>query len=126
MPGEDRKMIKRLSTVAIMLVAACGGITVPSDPASQEGVIVERDIPTSFEKDRPTIWVKDALDDECGVIYVIAPDTDLFRRDDGGAATGIGVADLEVGARVRVWTGAVLRSCPGQATADAVELLART
>jgi hypothetical protein len=101
----------------------CGGITTPSEPASQEGIVVERDRPTSFEKDRPTIWVKDDLEAECGVIYVIARSTDLFTRDADGRVSQIGVDDVTVGAAVRVWTDLILTSCPGQATADAVELV---
>lgn len=104
------------------LVMACHGITVPSDPASQEGIIVERDRPTSFSDDQPTIWVKDALEDECGVIYMISDETDLLLRSSIGRFSRARLGDLEVGVRVRVWTDLILTSCPGQATAEAVEI----
>lgn len=104
------------------LVIACDGITVPSDPASQEGIIVERDRPNSFSEDRPWIWVKDALDDECGVIYMISDETDLVLRGASGKRSRARIGDLEVGARVRVWTDLIRDSCPGQATAEAVEV----
>lgn len=116
-------MIHRWRLPVLVLLTGCGGITVPSEPASQEGIVVERDRPTSFEKDRPTIWVKDDLEDECGVIYVIGRGTDLFTRDAAGRVSQIRVDDLTVGATVRVWTDLRFTSCPGQATAEAVELV---
>lgn len=117
-------MKRRSGFLVLGLLMACSGITVPSDPASQEGVIVGRDRSTSFDKDRPTIWVKDDVDDECGVIYVIVPRTELFTRGPHGQVRPIEVVDLKTGAAVRVWTDLILTSCPAQATAQAVELLA--
>lgn len=116
-------MSRRPWALGAALLASCSGITVPSDPAAQEGVIVERDRPTSFAHDRPTIWVKDHVEDECGVIYVIVEGTDLTRRTPLGGLDRATLADLQVGARVRVWTDVVLQSCPGQASAEAVEVL---
>jgi hypothetical protein len=105
------------------VIAACDGITAPSEPAFQEGIIVERDRRTPSSGDRFTIWVKDRLDDECGVIYALTDDTDLFLRSANGHSSRGHVADLEVGAVVRVWTKVVMDSCPGQATATAVEVV---
>ena len=87
----------------IALLAACNDITEPSDSAYQEGIIVGRDLSTSFSGDRPTIWVKVAPEEECGTIFMIAAKTNLIRRGPSGKLSRAHLADLEVGASVRVW-----------------------
>ena len=111
---------------ALLLLAACNSsVTYPNDPTgAMTGPIVARDLDTSFSKDEPTVHVKEAVSDECGVIFVISNDTVLFERV-AGRAREIDVDELEVGAIVRVWTDVVLQSCPGQASAHQLELLSR-
>lgn len=109
--------------VGLMIMAACNDITVPEDSPGTTGLIVERDRPTSFSMNRPTIWVKETEESECGVIFVITDATEIFRRDRLGRASSIDDGALPVGSRVRVWSDFVLRSCPGQATAEVVELV---
>lgn len=123
-PAAAQLISRSLSLAALMAITACNPSILPSTPSVHEGVIVERDRPTSFEQTLPTIWVKETVEEECGVIYVVTPGTDLFART-GSGVEEIGVDRLAVGATVRIWTDIVLTSCPGQGRADAVELIGR-
>jgi hypothetical protein len=107
------------------VVLGCGGTSLPSDRPSQEGIIVEqgRRLPTT--EGRPTIWVKDDLEDECGTIYALGEGTTLAFRNANGGSGDAELEDLEVGAAVRVWADVERPSCPGQAVARAVEVRER-
>ena len=69
------------------------------------------------------IHVKDPPDEECGIVFTVAPDA--LVRD---SATGERLRDLPVvlapGARVAVWYDFVFESCPGQSWTEAIERLA--
>lgn len=110
-----------------LLAGAAVSCTSPAAPAptgdpSATGVIVARDVSISIGGP-PTMHVKDPIDEECGVIYLLRSSTPVFRRTSGGRTTAASAADLTVGRRVGVWTDLVLDSCPGQAEAKAVVLL---
>lgn len=108
---------------SVFIFGGCNGVTVPERDPIQEGVIVERGRRTPTSDDRPTIWVKDDPSDECGVVYSISGESELWTRDPLGRTRRIGVERLEVDARVRVWASGILLSCPGQASAEAVEIV---
>ena len=109
------------------LLTSCGLLTDPElpDGSAQAGVIVALNRPTSISSGRTTIHVKDDQDEECGIIYTIGDDTRIRRRTADGDLEKASIDALRTGRKVRVWAtgGVVLTSCPGQAGADAVELL---
>jgi hypothetical protein len=94
----------------------------PEPYASSSGLIVGRDVQLSIGGP-PSIHVKDTVGDKCGCMYLIRPVTVIRRRTIAGALVSASYADLTVGARVRVRTQLVLLSCPGQASADSVQIL---
>jgi hypothetical protein len=125
------------TTLTTLGVSACASLTSPTlperDPSLPDreaygpATIVARDAATSFSKDLPTMHVKTSTDDECGIVFTLTGETEIARRTPGGELDPARAADLRVGRVVRVWAigDAVARSCPGQATAEAVELLPR-
>lgn len=88
------------------------------------GPIVARDVPTSVSDDPPTIHVKETEDEECGVLFWIGSETEIGRATGAGTIEPADVEDLRPGLTVAVWPdGGTFDSCPGQAGADAVEIL---
>jgi len=132
-----RGILAATLTTATLGVAACASLTAPTLPqrdpslpgreAYGPATIVARDAATPFPKDRPTMHVKESTDEECGIVFTLTDATEIARRTPGGELEPARVEDLRVGRTVRVWAlgDAVARSCPGQATAEAVELLPR-
>ena len=118
---HGRRSATLLAAAAALLLTSCGeSIMMPDDQdGSMYGVIVALDRPTSSSGDNPTVHVKRNPLEECGVIFTITDDTALAEgdRDD---LHEIEPEDLRVGAFVRVWTDGVMRSCPGQAWANAL------
>lgn len=102
-------------------VASCSAAAAPSNPPVI-GQIVSRDVAISIGGP-PSIHVKDSIDEECGVIFLVRPSTLVFRRTHDGRTASASLSDLTVGRRVGVWSDGVLESCPGQASAKAVEVL---
>jgi hypothetical protein len=96
--------------------------TPPEGMGATEGPIVQRDRPTSFSDGRPTIHVR-RDDDECGVIFVIDHRTDIMRVGTDDTRSRGSVEDLVVGRVVRAYSTVIMKSCPAQATALAVEVL---
>src|SRR5690606_27812057 len=88
-----------------------------------EGTIVARDLETSIGGP-PTIRIKEDPADECGIVFVVQPSTGITYRGER-VSPSRGDEMLTVGSRVRVSTSVVLRSWPGQATADAIDILSR-
>lgn len=121
----DKRRI--LTTAVAAVLAGCSVVTGPDLPDGDptiEGVVVAKDVHAPTAPDSPTVHVKKANRDECGIIFVVGDDTDILQR--------IGPFDLErsdldairSGDRVRVWsTGPILESCPAQAWAEAIEIV---
>lgn len=113
--------------VLLLMVAGCASIVQPEptlgegDPASV-GPIVARDVGSPSSGDRPTLHVR-ASGDDCGIIYSVSPETPIRRRNDRGSYDELSLDALTVGVTVAVWTDVVLSSCPGQASAHAIEVL---
>jgi len=103
-------------------VAACKSPSAPSGPPAITGPIVARDVSISIGEP-PTIHVKEAADAECGVVFLVRRSTLVRRRALDGSVTVASLSDLTVGRHVAVWAGVVLESCPGQSSADIVEIL---
>jgi hypothetical protein len=104
------------------LAAACQSSSAPSGPPAITGAVVARDLRISIGEP-PTIHVKETPDAECGVIFLLSRSTRVYRRAPDGTVAAVSLSDLTVGRRVSVWADVVLRSCPGQASAAAVEIL---
>jgi hypothetical protein len=114
----------RYIAMVVAIVAATTSCTSPAEPdpeGSLSGYIVARDVQLSIGGP-PSIHVKE-LGDECGCKYLIRSDTRIRRRTESGSLARATYADLAVGKRVRVWSGWILLSCPGQSGADTVEIL---
>ena len=111
-----------LAAAVGLLLTSCGeSIMMPDDEdGSMYGVIVALDRRTSSSGDKPTVHVKRNLLEECGVIFTITDDTALAEGDRDNQLHEIQAGDLRVGDIVRVWTDVVMRSCPGQAWANAL------
>ena len=106
----------------LLLVSSCKDTSDPGEfPWVISGEVVARDIRISIGGP-PSIHVKEAPADECGIIFLVGPETAIWRRSNAGAVVSASVADLLVGTRVRVWARAVFDSCPGQAGAVIVEI----
>jgi hypothetical protein len=120
------RTLLRLPILALALAVAASGCDSPTPLAPQgesgmSGRIVARDSRISTGG-HPTMHVKETPAEECGVIFSISDDTRILRRVSSHVLIEVPVSELVVGANVRVWTGAVLRSCPGQAHADIIEI----
>ena len=119
--GRCRSASLLAATVALLLTSCGESIVMPDDEdGSMYGVIVALDRRTSSSGDNPTVHVKRNPLEECGVIFTITDDTALAEGNRENQLHEIQPEDLRVGAFVRVWTDAVMRSCPGQAWANAL------
>jgi hypothetical protein len=106
----------------VLMVTACASSVEPDTRNSASGTIVAKDIRISIG-DPPSIHVRGGQhDDECGVIYLVGPGSEIRRRTTRGIRPAT-YADLKVGTKVRVWAGITLTSCPGQSGADTVEII---
>lgn len=110
------------STLMLLVVASCRPAFDPGSPPAIRGEIVARDVPTSIG-DRPTVHIKESPDAECGIIFLITGDTRIMRRSASGGMVPASVAELAIGRRVIAWADFILDSCPGQATATALQLV---
>lgn len=117
--------MSRALALAMALGAAtavgCGSPTFPDREPTLEGEIVGVGDTVPFGSQR-TIWVKAAPDAACGVVFRVQAGTDIGERRPDNSVEDRRFEDLRVGQRVKIWSGAVAESCPGQATADAVEI----
>jgi hypothetical protein len=123
-PASRMKQVRRIlaSTLVTTLVAGCGSTLEPDGPAAITGPIVARDVTISTGS-APTIHVKESPTESCGIIFLLRSSTRVLHRTANGRTTKASVSDLSVGQRVSVWTDLVLDSCPGQASADVVEII---
>ncbi len=115
---------RRLAPAVAVIVVACGSITFPGGPPAVDGDIVGVGPDVPFGSQR-AIWVKEAPDAPCGIVFTVTESTDIGERQPDGSIAERSFADLVVGRTVRVWSGAVAESCPGQARANAIELIPR-
>ncbi len=106
------------------VAAACGSITFPEQPPAIQGDIVGVGPEVPFGSQR-TIWVKEAPDAPCGIVFTVTDATEIGEQQPDFSIEARTFADLVVGRTVRVWARVVMDSCPGQARADAVELIPR-
>ncbi len=106
------------------LAAACGSLAFPDGPPTIDGDIVGVGGEIPFGGPR-TIWVKEAPDAPCGIVFTVTDATEILERQPDGSLAERSFSDLVVGRTVRVWSGAVAESCPGQARATAIALRPR-
>ncbi len=113
------------SVISILLLVGgvgCASMTFPADRATITGEIVGVGEGVPFGGPR-SVWVKEAPDSPCGIVFAIDARTRIRERHADGSLSGRVFSDLSVGRKVRAWTDAVAESCPGQARAQAIELL---
>ena len=113
--------MRTLLVLAVTILAACQSSVGPTGPATTTGTIVARDVPISIGTP-PTLHVRTAESDECGTVFLLTEDTRIFRTVDGDR-TEASVSELTVGRRVSVWAEFLLKSCPGQSSATAIEII---
>jgi len=110
--------------VAAFLALGCESVTLPDGPATLQGNIVGAGSQIPFGGEN-RIWVKENPDSPCGIVFTVTDETEIAERQPDGSLEERSISDLEVGETVSVWTQIVAESCPGQASADAIELLPR-
>lgn len=104
---------------AIVTSAGCSSTAEPAG-GWYAGSVVARDLSISIG-DPPSVHVKAAPSDECGIIFLVRSSTRI-RREGGMLTASASYADLTVGTSVRVLARVVLDSCPGQSAADVIEI----
>jgi hypothetical protein len=119
--------VYRSLLLVLIAVGGCTNSTAPVDlpdgPPTLAGPIVARDLQLGSLNGRPNIHVR-PTDDEYGIAFAIEERTTIAVVGGSGHLRQGALDDLVVGRTVRVWApGIVLDSCPGQAAAEAVELL---
>lgn len=112
---------KAITFIGCGLLLACGSPSEPDSPATIEGPIVARNVGLPSVSS-PSIHVKEHADAPCGIVFGLG-DAEIMRQTGDGSVEEADVEDLTVGLRVRVWSGAVAESCPGQSSADTVVIL---
>ncbi len=105
--------------LGLALLAGCHSVYEPHS-AGMTGAIVDRDW-VGASVGTPNFLVKNEKD-ACGIIFSVRSRTSIFRRDSSGALRSGSVSDLTIGKQVTVWSEVVLDSCPGQSTAERVEI----
>lgn len=106
--------------LGIVIVAVGCGSTAEPEGAWSTGSVVARDVRIPIG-DPPSIHVKETPTDECGIIFLVRPSTSI-RQQGAGLASRVVYSDLVVGTQVRVRAQIILDSCPGQSTADVIEI----
>ena len=93
--------------LTLLAASACGGPTAPTGEPDYSGYIVDISTSTAFVR---------ALDDECGIVLTLTPDTYYGVNGRSARRSDLGPALL-----VDVWvTGLIAESCPMQAVARAI------
>ncbi len=100
----------------------CQSPTFPDGDPTLEGEIFGIGNTVPFGSER-TVWVKAAADSPCGIVFLVEAETDIGARQPDDSVEDRRFEDLAVGHRVRIWSGDVAESCPGQAAADAIEIV---
>ncbi len=114
-----------IAVATVVLAAGCGGeggSPLPSEGSGYGGVIAAVGVEGPFQS--PPVYgvlVKPPDDSDCGITVAPTDDVVVFDR---GAYTKADWSDLQPGMAVEVWIdGPVLLSCPGLASARAVEIV---
>jgi len=117
-------MVRPISYAFLLLglsvVTACKFASEPDGDWFISGSVVAREIPISIGRP-PSIHVKQDAADACGIIFLVRPSTEIRRRTNSGAVRAT-YAELVLATKVRVWARLVLESCPGQSSAEIVEI----
>lgn len=118
------EMKRAIATLLTVLAVACGSITFPErDPTIHGDIVgVGPDIPFGGEN---TIWVKEAPESPCGIVFTVTGSTDIGEPQPDGSIAERSFSDLTVERTVRVWSDFVAESCPGQSRANVIELVPR-
>ncbi|HUP89866.1 MAG TPA: hypothetical protein VM100_10955 [Longimicrobiales bacterium] len=109
-------MKKSLIIAALSACTACASTLTP-DETPYVGIIVS--------SNNMTVHVKPTSDQVCGTVFTIKSNTAISVRSSTGAVTRADAGILVVGAKVNAWAkdGVVFTSCPGQATAEAIQVV---
>jgi len=111
-----------LVAVSVML-AGCGSPTEspsgPERPPLRTGQIVRAGYGLMGGDGRLQIHVKSDSAEKCGTVFSV-DDNSWIGDSRSGSTRRAGVHILEIDARVEVWFGVELNSCPAQSYADAV------
>lgn len=105
---------------------ACESVVEPSLRDGEPtigGPIVAVGVHTAIAPEHLTIHVKGSRKDECGIVFTVFPGTEIQRQHEDASLRTAGPEDLRTGVRVYVWTSVILSSCPGQAGAQAIEIV---
>jgi hypothetical protein len=105
-----------------VLVGGCSSAWEPEGPPSIQGRIIARDVAISIGNP-PTIHVRTGADDQCGVVFLVNDFTAIAKVTPGRGREPGRLSDLTVGSVVSVWSDVMLDSCPGQSSADAIEVV---
>lgn len=111
--------------LALLLIAipGCPSLNMPEDQPTLVGPIVARDLQFGALHGTRNVHVRPA-GDECGIVFAINGRTTIGIRTDEARLREGTLDDLTTGRTVQAWArGPILESCPGQATAAAVEVL---
>jgi hypothetical protein len=116
---QSRAMLATLLLGA--LATGCTSASEPDGPPAITGSIVARDVTIPIGS--PSIHVKETLATPCGIVFRMGLTTRVLRRSADGRITRESQSDLRIGQQVSVWAGAIAESCPGQGTAEVIEII---
>lgn len=111
----------RMTMLLTGVATACQSTSEPDGAPAITGWIVVRN--ATIPAGSPSIHVKETLATPCGIVFRMGLTTRVLRRSSDGKITRASQSDLSVGKQVRVWAGAIAESCPGQGTAEVVEII---
>ena len=109
--------------IGALLLVGCGPRAVPGTP-TLVGVIVSVNGVRAGGQGAPRVHVKTTSEDPCGIIFSVDAGTEILTRDARDRLAEVPLDSLTRGRSVRVWSGPVAESCPGQSQAFTIELLA--
>jgi hypothetical protein len=115
------KTLRVMLMTMLLTVVACRSTSEPDGPPAITGSIVARNV--TIPAGSPSIHVKETLATPCGIVFRMDFSTRVLRRSADGRITRASQSDLSVGHQVKVWAGAIAESCPGQGTAEVVEII---
>jgi hypothetical protein len=109
----------------IFAVAACSDtLMFPDRQETIMGDVVGIEDQNPFDSPR-ALWVKEQPDSPCGIVFRVTDETEIGERQPDGTIAERRYEDIGLGYTIRVWSGAVAESCPGQSTANVIEIIPR-